>query len=138
MSLASDFRAFLLAQPAIADLVGDSVHVNSVPEHVEAPYIWLRRARIAHERSLDQAQGEQPHEEGWDLEAITDDPSEIDALADAVLGIDSARGAFGYGTIQGLFIESQADDYVPRGLYSDEGLDVAAFQVAIYGYVPAD
>jgi hypothetical protein len=136
MSLSEDFRAFLLAQPAIAAAVGPNVHVNSVPEEVTPPYLWIRRSGGSRERSLGDAQGTPAFEERWDLEVISDSPSETADLAASVQGIDGAKGTFGTGTIQGLFLEDYSDEYIPKGVFSDEGLDVVAFQVVIYGYVP--
>jgi len=131
-----DFRSFLLAQSAIAAAVGSNVHVGSVLEEIEAPYIYLQRARASHERTLDQAQGEIPFEEQWDLEAIADNPTDLVTLVDAVRGIDCARGTFGTSRMQSLFLEDQADDYLPKGVFSDKGLDVAAWSVTVYGYEP--
>lgn len=134
---ATYFRAFLLAEPTIASLVVDHVHVGNVLQDVDPPYIYIQRAGTGHERTLDQAQGTWPFEERWDLECISDDPDELQSLADSVRRLDSARGAFGVGgSIQGLFVEDQQDDYVPKGVNSDEGLDVAAFQITVYGYEP--
>ena len=56
-------------------------------------------------------------------------------LSDAVRAHNKARGAFGDGTIQGLFIRDHADDYIPRGIFDDDqGLHVAALQFEIVGY----
>lgn len=133
-----NFRSFLLDQSAIAAVVGTHVHVGSVPQDIEPPYIYVQRARANHERTLDQAQGEVPFEEQWDLEAIADTPDDLESLVEAVRGIDCARGDFGEGTMQSLFLQDQEDSYLPKGLYSDEGLDVAAWSVTIYGYVPGE
>lgn len=135
-TFAENFRVFLLAKPAIAAVVTTHVHVGSVPQEIVPPYLYLQRARANHERTLDQTQGEVPFEEQWDLEAIADTPADLAALSEAVRGIDCARGTFGAGTMQSLFLEDQADDYIPKGVYSDEGLDVAAWTVTIYGYKP--
>jgi hypothetical protein len=132
--MSEDFRAFLLAQPDIANSVGSSVHVNSVPEEIVPPYIWLRRSGANSERSLGDAQGTPAFEERWDLEVITDSPGECEDLAASIRNLDGAKGTFGTGSIQGLFIEDYSDEYVPKGVFSDEGLDVAAFQIVIYGY----
>jgi hypothetical protein len=135
MSLSADFRTFLLAQPAIAAIVGTSVHVRAVPQPIDPPYVWIARAGSNQdERTLDQAQGQQPWEERWDLEAISDDPVELEDLAAAVRGLDCVKGTFGAGSIQLLIVEDQTDDYVPKAVESDQGLDLAAFQLTIYGY----
>ena len=134
---ASDFRAFLLADSGIAAAVGTRIHVGSVPQPTAAPYIWIGRASVAHERTLDQGQGEQPFEERWDLEVWGESLGDVQDLAELIRGLDCAKGAFGDGTIQLLYVEDHADDYSPKGLFSDEGLDLAAFSITLYGYVPA-
>jgi hypothetical protein len=136
MALSEDFRAYLLAETPIAQAFGTNVHVNSVPEEITPPYIWLRRSGANHERTLGQGKGEQAFEERWDLEVISDDPSEIEGLAKLIRDLDSDKGTFGTGTIQGLFVEDYSDEYIPKGVFSDEGLDVCAFQIVIFGYVP--
>jgi hypothetical protein len=137
-AFSQDFRAMLLEQPQITDLVGTRIHVGAVPEEIEPPYLWLQRAGVSHERVIDQRQGEEPFEQRWDLECVVADPADLEPLANAVQRLDCLRGKFGDATIQGLFVEDQQDDYVPKGVYSDEGLDVAAFAVTVYGYLPPD
>lgn len=132
-----NFRSYLLGQSAIAAVVGTHVHVGSVPQDITPPYLYVQRARANHERTLDQAQGQVPFEEQWDLEAIADNAADLATLSEAVRGIDCARGNFGAGKMQSLFLEDQEDDYLPKGLYSDQGLDVAAWSVTVYGYKPA-
>lgn len=136
MSMSEDFRAFLLSKPDIANSVGSSVHVNSVPEETTPPYIWMRRSGAGSERSLGDAQGTAAFEERWDLEVISDSPGEAEDLAASVRNLDGARGTFGTGTIQALFVEDYSDEYVPKGVFSDSGLDVVPFQIVIYGYAP--
>jgi hypothetical protein len=131
---ASDFRAFLLADSGIAAAVGTRVHVGSVPQPTAAPYIWIGRAGVTHERTLDQSQGEQPFEERWDLEVWGEDLGDVQDLAELIRGLDCAKGTFGDGSIQLLYVEDHSDDYSPKGLFSDEGLDLAAFSITLYGY----
>lgn len=136
--LSADFRSFLLAQSDLVAVVGQHVHVNHVPQEIEAPYVWASRATTSHERTLDQAQGEQPFEEQWDVEAISDDLGEAQQLGELLRGLDCAKGAFGAGTIQLMLLEDQSDDYVPRGIPSDTGWAVCAFRVTIFGYVAGE
>ena len=99
-----------------------------------APYIWIGRRGVMHERTMNQSVGEQPFEERWDLEAWggIDD---VQTIAEAVRDLDCDKGAFGDGTIQLLQVEDHSDDYVPKGVFSDEGYDLAAFQITLYGYM---
>lgn len=134
--LNADLRAYLLAQAAIATIVGTSVHVRAVPQEIAPPYLWLARAGADLERTLDQAQGAEPFETRYDVEAISDDPQELETLAQAVRALDCAKGVCGSGTMQLLLVEDHTDDYVPKGVFSDEGLDVASFAITVYGYEP--
>lgn len=134
---ASDFRSFLLDQVAIAAAVGTHVHVGSVPQPTNPPYVWIGRGGVSHERTLGQAQGETPFEERWDLEVWSDELGEVQDIAELIRGLDCAKGAFGDGTIQCLYVEDHADDYSPKGNFGDEGYDLAALSITIYGYVPA-
>lgn len=131
---ASDFRSFLLDQTAIAAAVGTHVHVGSVPQPTAPPYIWIGRAGVSSERTLDQAQGTAPDEERWDLEVWSDDVGEVQDLAELIRSLDCAKGVFGDGTIQLLVVEDHADDYVPKGNFGDEGYDLAAFQIQVLMY----
>jgi hypothetical protein len=130
---ASDFRAFLLAQSALATAVSNHVHVSIVPQETAVPYIWIGRSSTSHERILNQPQGEQPFEERWDLE-VWGTIGDVQDIAELVRDLDCAKGTFGDGTVQLVQVETHSDDYVPKGVYSDEGFDVAAFQLIIYGY----
>ena len=133
-NFASDFRAFLIANSPLAALVSTRVHVGSVPQPTTAPYVWIGRRGVFHERTISQAVGEQPFEERWDLEAwgSIDD---VQTIAEAIRDLDCAKGSFGSGTIQLLQVEDHSDDYIPKGVFSDEGYDLAAFQITVYGYV---
>jgi hypothetical protein len=134
--ISADLRSFLLAQEALTALVDERIHVNHVPQESTLPYLWVGRTGTTHDRTLDQARGEQPFEEQWDCEAIAGTESEAQALGEAVRGLDCAKGAFGDGRIQLMTVEDQRDDYVPRGVPSDEGFSVCAFSLTIYAYTP--
>jgi hypothetical protein len=137
MAIGPDLRTFLLAQFAIANIVGTSAHHNHVPQSREALYIWFARAQILQDRTLDQAQGTPPFQESWDLECVADNLDDLDTLSDAVRGLDCAKGTFGAGTIQLVLVEDQSEDYLPRGVESDEGLHIAPLRLEIFGYAAA-
>lgn len=131
---ASDFRAFLIADAGISALVSSRVHVGSVPQPTAVPYIWIGRRGVFHERTINQATGEQPFEERWDLE-VWGDIGDVQNIAEAVRDLDCAKGTFGDGMVQLIQVEDHSDDYIPKGVFSDEGHDLAAFQITLYGYV---
>jgi hypothetical protein len=133
-NFASDFRAFLIANGPLSALVSTRVHVGSVLQPTAAPYVWIGRRGVFHERTLNQAVGEQPFEERWDLE-VWGDIGDVQDIAEVVRNLDCAKGSFGSGTVQLFQVEDHSDDYVPKGVFSDEGFDLAAFQITVFGYV---
>jgi len=133
--IAEDLLAFLLAQATITALT-TRVHWNHVPEEPTDLYMWFARAGTDQDRTLDQAQGELPRSVSFDVECIGTDPSNVVDLAEAVQGLDCAKGTFGSGTCQLVLIGDESDEYVPRGVYSDEGLHVQVLRLEVIGYAP--
>lgn len=136
-TLGEDLRAFFLADGPISSAVGGArIHQNMAPEQYAGRYLWFGRAGTQPEDAHDDAVGERPFRELFDLEAISEDLDEAEALADLLRGKDKYRGALGSGTVQALRITDQDDDYLPRGDDSDEGRHVAALELQVIGYVP--
>jgi hypothetical protein len=136
--LGVDLRAELLGRAAVTAIVGGRVHEGHVPETYSGAYIWIGRGAVEHDRVIDQAAGEDPFREFWDLECHSRDLDEAQDLAALARGLDSHRGQFGDGSVQAVFVGDHADDYVPRGLSEDElGTHVAALSLEIVGYEPA-
>jgi len=133
-TIGPDLRSFLLADTDIAAAVGTSVHQNHVPETSETLYIWFSRRGRERERTINESAGNVAFREYWDLEVIGTSLGDVSDLADLVDALDSSSGTFGSGTVQVLFVEDQTDDYIPRGLNSDEGLHYSAFLIEILGY----
>lgn len=106
--------------------------VQSVePEYPPHPRIWYGRNGSNEELTLDAAGGLVEHT--FDVEVISDDLDECQDIASVVKRyLHGKRGTFGTQTVQGVFVEDQTDDYVPRGLSGEEGLHVAALSVNIW------
>jgi hypothetical protein len=134
MSAGPNLRTFLLTDRSIVAAVGTRVHQQKVPETPATIYIWYARAGSDAERTLDQATGTQPFQLDYDVEVIGQTLSEVEAVSEYITALDCSRGTFGSGTIQLLAVDSAGDDYVPRGLYADEGLFINAFRFSLYGY----
>jgi hypothetical protein len=128
----TNLRAVLLADSAVAAIVSTRVHQSVVPESVEAPYVWFTRDRSDGPRCLDNGVARNT-EQQFSIECIAEDLSTSQTLADAVsAALDGKRGTFGDDTVQGVFVDDQTDDYIPRGVSSDDGAFVAALQVRIF------
>lgn len=132
-TLAEDLRSYLLANGSISSLTS-RVHWNNVPEEPTDLYIWFSRSGTDTDRTLDQEQGLAPWSVSYDIECIGVDPGDTIALADAVQGLDCDKGPIGSGTCQLILIGDASDDYVPRGVYSDEGLHVQVLRLEVIGY----
>jgi len=137
--LGKDLRTYLLADSDIETAVGDDrIHQNKAPEGYAGLYIWYSRGGTDDEDELADAEGSAPFREFFDVELIGRDLDAVLALADEVRSHHKARGSFGSGTVQALFVRDHADDYLPRGIFDDDqGLHVAALQFEIVGYVAA-
>lgn len=137
MSIGEDLLTYLLADSSIASAVGTRCHQNKAPHGYDGQYIWFGRAATENADAIDDAAGTAPFRQYFDVECCSDDIDEAIDLADLVKAKHLARGSFGAGTIQGVFVTDHADDYIPRGVNSDEGMHVAALQLELVGYTGA-
>ena len=133
-TLGEDLRTWLRADASILDLAGTRVHQNKAGNKYNGQYIWYGRATTQNEDALNDPAGTDPFSQIFDVEAISDDIDEALNLADLLKAKHLARGTFGAGTVQGVFVSDHADDYIPRGINSEDGLHVAALQFEIMGY----
>lgn len=130
-SVTEDLIAFLLSDADVTHLVGQRVHANHVPEKSSYPHIWLARSGKEKDRDLDGQGGITRHL--FDLECISPDLGDAQDVADAVDDrLAGHRGTFGTRRVQGVFLDDQDDDYIPRGTGGDDGLMVVAQQVTIW------
>ncbi|GAA4442937.1 hypothetical protein [Bremerella cremea] len=136
MSLPESFRAFCLSRPAIADLVEDRIHQARAVGGLEIrfPFVVFFRRGQQHESELDQAEGEEPFRQSFDVECASLDLGQSQDLADALKTLHNYEGPLGAGTVQAIFIEDQDDDYQPRIAAEDAAVHVATLQVEIIGY----
>lgn len=133
--IAEDIRAFLLADANISsDVGGARIEQNKQIEKYEGMFIWYARSGNGQERSLDDAAGAAHFRELFDLDVVGLDVAAVDALGKRIRDKDATRGTFGAGTIQGLFVTDQADDYIPRAVGADDGFHIASMQLEIFGY----
>lgn len=129
-----NLRSWLTAYASLNAIVGERVHVNVIPEESDPPYIWLGRAGIEREGTIDESPGSQPFRERFDVEIYGKDIDKVMEAAALMHARNAYRGAFGAGSIQGVFVVDHADDYIPRGAMDDEGLHGAFLQLELNGH----
>lgn len=136
-SVGEDIRAFILASTGIADALAtlnrtNVVAQNNMPEKPPDPRIWYRRAGTDTIRCLGGEAG--PHNEEWDLEVLGGDNDEVLAIVAAVKArFDGHRGTMGSSrTVSAIFVDDHDDDYEPRGVASEEAVNVAALRLTIF------
>ena len=141
MSVATELRAFLLTQTTITDLVGARIHQDVIPQ-VESgdddsapptrpPTIWFSKSSTEREECLEDGQGTLPEKVFFDLEVFASSKPDADDLSEAVEGVNDYAGVMGSMTVQGIFVDSASDDYLPKGILSDDGTFQTAFSVEV-------
>lgn len=131
--IATNLRAFLLADASIAELAGDRIHHNHVPQNKTRPFVYFRRRSTNHIVCLDDANGQTPDDFSFDVEAIANNPDDADALGGYVRNrCHCFRGTFGDATAKGVFVSDVADDYQPMGTGGDAGLTVIPLDVEVH------
>ena len=136
MSISEDLRTFVLADAGIAAIVGDNVSQNKIPQGTDqVPAIWFRRATSTDELTLAANVGNTVQfREEFDLEAVSEDLDEAEALGELLKAFQSRRGSFGAGTVQGVFVDDASDFYRPVNTTGDDGRHVASISFEIVGY----
>lgn len=117
MSVATSLRSFLVAMPGstIAQVAQQHIPEGYNPD---AGFIWFARRGTESNRTFSQSVGP-PEQQFFDIEIYDFDITKVESVADLLQGYDGYRGTFGAGEIQGLFIDTQSDDYEPRVLMTD-------------------
>ena len=136
MALDEDLRTEIIAA---STTLGTRVHQNIVPEHQgnTFPRCWFQRISQEDLLAVDGSRIDLKRTE-YTVEFISEDIDEAIAAANAVAehtdqgGLLAKRGTFGAGTVQGVFITDQDDDYQPRGIGADEGAHVSALAITIW------
>ena len=135
MTIAEDLREVLSADGDISALVGAGVsariHFNVVPQKSDSPTIWFSRGGHEQPLTLDGVGGVK--QERFDLECASTDPEQAIDLADKVTTLlHGKRGSFNNSTAQGVFVEDQDGNYLPKSNAADEGIHVEALNVMIW------
>lgn len=115
-------------------LIDTRCHENRAPEEYDGPYVFFARSTTQDEPALDDAVGTTPFREIYDVECISIDLGEAESIAAVVRSGNLFRGTFGIGRVQGVFVRDHKQDYLPRGIASDDALNSATCEVELVGY----
>ncbi len=135
-SLGEDLRTFIVGSTAVvAQFSGvakpHAVEQNSYPQNPPDPRIWYRRAQEETDRYLDGTP--MVSDSVWDVEVIgTGDDTVLDLVDVVRTALDGHSGTVGTRTVQGIFCEDHADEYIPRGVGDEEGFTVAALRLRVF------
>lgn len=132
--LATRFRTFLIEDTSVKGKLGDRIYQDRVADQSPLrPYLWFSRRLTNYSNALDDANGAQPTSVNFDVESISANLTESQAIAELVrTRCHLYRGAFADTTVKGVFVREQDDDYVPRGTGSNDGLFATVFDVEVF------
>ena len=135
-SIGEDIRTFIIGSTGVAThfaaiAAPAVVEQNTIRQEAPTPRIWYQRDSEREETDLSGEGG--LVESQWNIEVhSTSDDARFD-IADALkTRMNGYYGPFGSRTVQGVFIEDHDDDYIPRGIGSEEGFYVAALSARIW------
>ena len=141
MSLGEDLRSFLVGSTGIAaastrwSIAGPGVvEQNTLRQEAPDPRIWFQRAGQETEHLLDTTEG--LTSSTWDIEVHSSLDAERFTIADAIKArLDGYQGTLGSTSRSAAsvvaFVEDHDDEYIPRGVASEESLYVAALRAII-------
>ena len=133
-SLVTFFGSTAYAAKNIAALISKRVHVGKVPKNQanRYPRLFLQRTGKEFECDIDGTKGNYI-EDTFSLEVISDKSSDLIQLTDKLWrDIHCHYGSIASTqTVKGILLESQDDDYEPKGTGGDLGLDIAAFSMKV-------
>lgn len=134
-TLISFFGSTTYVAKNIAAKVINRVHLGIIPKNQanKFPRIFLERSGKDKIANLDGTGKQDYVEDIFALEIISNHSSDVSTITgllwsdvDLHYGFISATK-----TVKGLFVTNQDDDYIPKGIGSDIGIDISAFQLRI-------
>jgi hypothetical protein len=143
-TLGQDLRAHIVSSTAVAAALSTDtaqitksgvVEIDNIPEKPQRPRLWLSRQQ--ENEALDLEGTALLVESDWTIEVISTDHTvrnNIVAKLKKRLRLDYATmgSTANSRLVQNLSNRDHDDDYLPRGLASDEGLYVSALAVTIH------
>lgn len=132
--IATRFRAFLLADSSVKAKLGERIYQDRVSEQSPVrPYLWFSKRLTNYSNCIDDANGAAPTSVNFDVESISTDLTESQAIAELVrTRCHLYRGAFDDSTVKGVFVREQDDEYVPRGMGTNDGMFATVFDVEVF------
>ena len=118
----------------VAALINNRAHYTKVPQKQfnVFPRIFLQRTGINNDADLDGTKNNYI-EDTFDLEVISDDITEVISVSDALWrNVHAHFGAISATkNVKGILLTNQSDDYEPKGIGGDIGLELAAFSITV-------
>lgn len=131
MSVTEDVRTLITSFTSITDRVKERVHHNHMPETSEYPAVFFARSSREPMRTIDGDTSLRATR--YSVECLSTGLDEAMDLADDLTeALEGYRGTQGATTFQGVFVEDVDDDYIPLNDASDEGINFAALQIAVW------
>ena len=139
--IAEDLITHLNAHAAgVGASVGGRIHQTHVPQRSQYPNVFMLRSGKEEMITLDGRDTNPLIRENWDIESLSTGLDEANTIGkrvvDALHGVRGADWLGATNTVQGVFVESKDDGYVPRGNGTDEGVAVVAHSVVIWYLKP--
>jgi hypothetical protein len=120
-TMEENLSAFILSDDTIKKAISSRLAYNHVPQLDQIPYGFFQQSGNTDDAALDDSAGA-PTRYQYALEFWDMDPLRVKRTGlRAQQILNKYRGTFGDSTVQGIFAESQNDDYQPRGIMDDEG-----------------
>lgn len=134
-TLIAFFTSTVYAAKNVAARIGKRAHKGMVPRNQANafPRLFLERSSKEFDIDLDGGGRGTLITDTFDLEVISNKSSDILVLSNDLWSYVHCH----YGsiastqTVKGMFLENQDDDYEPRGIGNDFGLDTAAFSLRV-------
>lgn len=133
MSCATDLRTFLIdmASPQITQCEQGHIDERTI---LQNGVVWFGRSSTSNNKTMAQA-SQIADEQFFDIEIYHPDPDVIETIADRLAALDCYRGAMGTGQVQGFYVETQSDDYLPRVQFTDSvALESAFISIEVRSY----
>lgn len=128
-------HSFLKSNNTI-DSEADEIAVGQIPVDSEGKlqaetYIWMQQ--YTEEDSLDLDGEAGLTEFNFDCEVCGVDTGKTKSLAQAVKKhLQGHAGAFGSGTVQGVFVTDKEEDYLPRNDFGSDELTIVPINIQIF------
>jgi hypothetical protein len=134
-TLIAFFTSTSYAAKNIAAKIGPRAHKGMIPRKQanQYPRLFLERSNKEYDIDIDGGNRGALVTDTFDVELISNKSSDLLVLSDEMW--KSVHGYFGSiastQTVKGIMLENQDDEYEPRGIGNDLGLDVSAFSMRV-------